>query len=96
MKTRTGFVSNSSSSSFVIPKDKLTYEQIDKIYNHIKESEKHSEYYDFSSLSEYDAWNISESEFYVNGYCIMDNFDMYEFLHNYLKIDKDCVKWSEY
>lgn len=34
MKIRTGFVSNSSSSSFVIGKSYLTTDQIDKIKNH--------------------------------------------------------------
>ena len=95
MKIRNGFVSNSSSSSFVIPKEKLTYEQIDKIYRHIEEAEKHYEYYDFGSVNNGNAWHISESEFYVSGYCIMDNFDMYEYLYKYLKVEKDCVKWGE-
>ena len=34
MKKRTGFVSNSSSSSFVILKDSLTQEQIDMIFDY--------------------------------------------------------------
>jgi hypothetical protein len=36
MKTRQAFVSNSSSSSFYIPRSKLTEEQIEQIENHIK------------------------------------------------------------
>lgn len=34
MKVRQGFVSNSSSASFIIKKDSLTPRQIDFIYNH--------------------------------------------------------------
>lgn len=40
MKIRTGFVSNSSSSSFVIKKDKLTRDQIYMIQNHIAVAKK--------------------------------------------------------
>ena len=93
MKIRNGFVSNSSSSSFVIPKDKLTEEQIQLIFNHSSEASKHSEYYDFGNI--YDSWSISESEFYISGHCFMDNFDMYEYLINYLKIKKELVRWGD-
>jgi len=92
MKIRAGFVSNSSSSSFVIPKRELTYEQIEKIRNHSEEAGKHSEYYDFGSVE--DSWYISESEYYISGNCSMDNFDMHEFLVKYLKIDKELIKWD--
>lgn len=49
MKLRTGFVTNSSSSSFTIAKSNLTADQIDKIKNHIeaaKELEMDDSYYD--------------------------------------------------
>ena len=92
MKIRNGFVSNSSSSSFVIPKDKLTFEQIQQIYNHTSEAEKHFEYYDFGDI--YDSWYIDENEYYIMGSCIMDNFSMYEFLINYMKIDRQLIKWD--
>ena len=92
MKIRNGFVSNSSSSSFVIPKDKLTEEQIQQIYDQSYEAEKHTEYFDFGNVD--DSWSISQSEFYISGYCIMDNFDMYEYLINYLKIDRELIHWD--
>lgn len=93
MKIRNGFVSNSSSSSFVIPKDKLTEEQIQLIFNHSSEASKHTEYYNFGNVD--DPWCIRESEYYISGYCIMDNFDMYEYLINFLKIPKEIIKWDE-
>ena len=36
MKIRNGFVSNSSSSSFIINKENLTPNQIERIKNHIE------------------------------------------------------------
>ena len=95
MKIRKGFVSNSSSSSFVIPKDELTELQKLQIYNHIEEANKHSEYYNFGCTNDYDKWYISESEFYINGSCNMDNFDMYEYLLGYMKLPKDIIKWGD-
>ena len=92
MKIRNRFVSNSSSSSFVIPKDKLTAEQIQLIFNHSQEAEKHSEYFDFGNSDEY--WSISESEYYISGYTFMDNFDMYEYLVNFMKIEKELIHWD--
>jgi hypothetical protein len=94
MKIRNGFVSNSSSSSFVIPKDELTSEQIMKIHDYSEEARKHQEYYDFGDAYDMD-WNIHESDFYISGYCIMDNFDMYTFLEEYLKIPREIIKWSD-
>jgi hypothetical protein len=94
MKIRNGFVSNSSSSSFVIPKDKLTDYQIAGIHNYNEEANKHQEYFNFGSPND-DGWFISESEFYISGYCHMDNFDMYEYLFEYMKLPREIVKWGE-
>lgn len=53
VKIRNGFVSNSSSSSFVLDKDYMTDEQIEKMRNHFTE--------------EYNGFNESDAEirFYV-------------------------------
>jgi hypothetical protein len=92
MKIRNGFVSNSSSSSFVLPKKYLSEVGLEKLYNHIEEAEKHSVYYDFGCM---DAWSISENEDYIMGYTHMDNFDMHEFLVKYLNVPSEIIKWED-
>lgn len=75
MKIRKGFVSNSSSSSFVVEKKNLTSEQIDKIRNHVQEAEKLGLQY-FN-----DGWEITETNDRIEGFTWMDNLDMYSFLN---------------
>lgn len=84
MKTRNGFVSNSSSSSFVICKHFLSKDQITKIFDYysiveeyINDHKKTPEY-DFSY---YDStlWNIKESDTFIYGETSMDNFDFDQF-----------------
>lgn len=81
MKIRSSFVSNSSSASFVLDKNKLTGEQIVRILHHEKECD-----------SLFDAWCIDlDNPAYIILYTSMDNFDMYYFLVEELKIDKDAI-----
>ena len=77
MKVRIGFVSNSSSASFVVSKSDITAEQLDKIRNHSAVAKR-----DFADAIDYpgDSWNIREDEDSVRGFTIMDNFDMGHFL----------------
>ena len=111
MKIRNGFVSNSSSSSFVINKHFLSQDKIDKIKNHIKYSNELDETYkeykridDDGEETEFwepfyaetcDAWNITEDGKSIRGFTIIDNFDMYRFLEK-IGIPKHVVKREDY
>jgi len=89
MKTRLGFVSNSSSSSFIISKQFLNEWQIDAIKNHTTNL-----YFKRSGCDKYDAWNINEDELFVYGSTGMDNFDMREFL-SMIGVDDRIIKWDD-
>lgn len=94
MKTRTGFVSNSSSSSFVISLDDLTPDQIERIHNHdgsetFKAWLKECQETDWSG--EHDRWTVKEKDGKLHIYTVMDNFDMGHFLFEELGLDEYIV-----
>lgn len=83
MKLRLGFVSNSSSSSFVIKKSDLTSTQIEKIWNHIEWAKTINSKRETPNKYRWlDAWKISEDDETISGYTTMDNFSMDEFLED--------------
>ena len=89
MKYRLDFVTNSSSSSFIISKKYLDKDQIKAIYLHSELGEKLGiDYYK-------DSWSIDENETFISGYTYMDNFDFYEFLEQ-IDVDMDKVEWDEF
>ena len=76
MKYRKGFVSNSSSSSFVVSLGDITPEQYEKIYNHIEVGRKMNvgDYFDSGD------WKITETDTHLKGWTSMDNFNMQDFM----------------
>jgi hypothetical protein len=90
MKIRLGFVSNSSSSSFIIGKSKLTVFQLEQIKNHMEIAKvlNIDTYYD-----EWNRWDITEEDDYIKGFTNMDNFDMETFLRKIGVKDGDIEWW---
>ena len=84
MKTRNGFVSNSSSSSFTIRLEDITAKQLVEIQNHGK----------LANVEERNQWYINTTDNRVCGDTHMDNFSMYEYLCDELGINPDSIKWS--
>jgi len=81
MKLRCGFVSNSSSASFVINKKNLPREVIDAIKNHWDYANEHNfKCIDSEFSSPADKWAVEETETEVRGNTSMDNFNMQQFI----------------
>lgn len=93
MKIRSGFVSNSSSSSFIIPLYKLSEDQKDKIYNHISIAKKIDDELKSKNLEPvyewYEEWKVKEDDFCIWCATSMDNFDLVKFLIEELNIKYD-------
>ena len=89
MKIKHDFVTNSSSSSFVISKDKLSELQIYLIKNHKDIAEAV-----YGRSIGYDHWDISETDDEISGFTTMDNFDIVEYMcdiginYNDIEIDQ--------
>lgn len=80
MKIRSGFVSNSSSSSFVIKMSQITKDQLDLIQLH-------------KVFAGDGAWDIHTYHGFLLGSSSSMIYDMREYLKT-LKIDDDRIMWS--
>jgi hypothetical protein len=89
MKVRNGFVSNSSSSSFMIPLSAISAAQRVKIMNHVEESKALG----MRDIRDGDAWSITETDHAIKGWTMMDNFDMGYFLSEIGVRDED-IHWE--
>ena len=89
MKYRQGFVTNSSSSSFIISKKNLDEKQMEAIRRHSYLGQK------FNMSWASDSWDIDENDDFIAGNTYMDNFDMRRFLQK-IGIPNECVTWGEF
>lgn len=83
MKIRTGFVSNSSSASFVINKNDLSANQIERLLDYPK-SDKNE-----------DGWSVTDSGNTINGCTIMDNDAIDDFFIE-IGINQDNVNFESF
>ncbi len=88
MKIRNGFVSNSSSSSFVILKESLTEDQLEQINNHTKYAREN--FHQFEYTDDRESWDVYDKGKTVRLYTSMDNFDMFLFL-TLIGIDEEDI-----
>lgn len=89
MKVRNDFVTNSSSSSFIISKKNLDDDQLEAIKKHSILARKMG-FYHYE-----EEWHIEENDDFITCYTWMDNFDMLSFLEN-IDVNKRVVCWGEY
>jgi len=107
MKIRQGFVSNSSSSSFIVLKENLNNWQLKQLYEHMSVGKTLGVYIPYRPIDKpftdddrmyegMDAWSINEEvkddgNTYITGYTSMNNFPMEDFLK---KIGVKGVLWD--
>jgi len=100
MKIRKGFVSNSSSSSFVIVREALSDKQEDMVIDYQTWIEFFIKTHNDETLTmrfdyyDTDPWTIKVYDDYIFGETSMDNFCIDEYF-NFIKIDNKYIKWDE-
>lgn len=110
MKIRNGYVSNSSSSSFVVLKDALSEKQIDMILAYQQwidffiglndwndenfEGYKQEEIKNVFSYYDTDPWKIIDYADFIFGETSMDNFSMIDYFE-FIKVPDNYVMWDD-
>lgn len=95
MKTRHGFVSNSSSSSFIVAKTYLTEDQINRLVEVCNEPV--GEYGDVWLIASEQSENLEDDSFYITGFTSMDNGRDDDGLETWLKNNgypMQAFKWD--
>ncbi len=87
MKLRTGFVSNSSSSSFIVKKDRLTPSQKYIVENYKETSVNSTD----ATFDEVDDWSMSDEGTYYKFHTSMDNFSLNSFFE-FMGIEVESCK----
>jgi hypothetical protein len=94
MKIRNGFVSNSSSSSFVVDVRDLSVDQKQMIVDHI-ELAKEMQWGGLRQcgglFSEHDKWDIVDKDVFWELSTFLDNFDMRSWLVDVVGVPEDKI-----
>jgi len=98
MKERTGYVSNSSSASFILQKSKMTEAQIQHIeslisaYKGIHYIKLPGTLPGLESCGE--TWEITENTEFIKGETFMDNCELSKILDNIGVKEEATIEWS--